>query len=229
METLNQFIGLQTSISKTNNNIIIKRWYYYKENEFNILEYHYSEYIDKNKTYKNEKYYNTHDSYTETILSIDEWLETNLTHLIQSNDNYKQALNTIDYIQKHLGNYKYINYKYVWYIPKVIKLTVDLYCNKVILYYKDTETILCDKKLKSFIQKNKKTILYAQNKLKEQNNNKIIQKKQIEINEKEQQKLLETPNVVKKIKPTYFYIKKSLKERYEIQACKPLPVTHSWE
>jgi hypothetical protein len=234
MDTLNQFVHSHVTFKRKNNNVTIKRWYYYKEEILSTLEYHYSEYIDEkhNKLYKNETYYNINNQLTETITPIEKWLEIHIQYLINSNEYYKISLNTIEYIKKHIGNYNtYLPYKCFWYIPKILKLTIDLYSNQVILYYKNTETILCDKKLKSFIQKNKKTILYAQDKLKEYSNNKITQQKlqRKETYEKEQDTLLENQTIQKEIKPIYFYIKKSLKERYEIQACKPLPVIHPWD
>jgi len=238
METLHQIVCSHTNFERHNNTITIKKWYYYKEKVLHILEYHCSEYKDEkhNKLYKNEHYYNTNNELTEMIISIDTWLETHLQYLIHSNNNYNIALNTVEYIKTQLGDYNtYLPYKCVWNIPKVVTLSVYLYSNRVVLYYKNTETILCDKKLKSFIQKNKKTLLHAQDKVKEQSKLKLqekeLQEKELQQKELQQKELQEKENVIirKELKPTYFYIKKSLKERYHIQACKPLPTTYPWE
>jgi len=216
-------------------NIIVKSWIYYKDNSICKLEYHNNTFNDikNNKIFETERYYNITHEFTESIQSIDDWLDNNKCYFIDANDNYKKSIITIEWIKTHLGNYTKITpYKCIWYIHNVMTLTVHLYKNEIVLNYKNNNTILNDKKLTSFIEKNKNTILYAQNKIKQQSIQKIqtTQQHNLNINNITNINLNNSATIATvKTKPVNFYIKRSLKERYEIQACKPLPVTYPWD
>jgi hypothetical protein len=178
-------------------------------------------------------------STTNRIRKIDEWLTDNYQYIKNSDDNYIKSLEIIEYLKSELGEYNYaLIYEVGWAIKGFYKLYIDLYSGKITLDYKGKATILSEQKLKTFVQKNKKGIFQA----KENNHKKYIQS----LNERREKERLEhLANETKKLiiqesahdatrkvgshnKCTSFIIKRRLKERYETQACKPLPVKYPW-
>lgn len=248
---------LQHSISNLNNrsNILyIYIWRFYDSNNvLQNLEYKHAIYnintlnkisrirediqhITKKYSVSSSEYKSIH----HPINDIDNWLIDNFKYLEKSNDNYIKSHAIITYITSELGEYNYaLTYEVGWSVKDIYKLYIDLYSSKIILDYKGKETQLSEQKLKTFIQKNKKIILQA----KENQYKKYIQrvaenreKERLEqlTKDLEEQRLISiadcdaTRKVGSRHKCESFIIKRSLKERYETQACKPLPVKYPW-
>ena len=186
-------------------------------------------------------------SINEQINDIEDWLINNLEYLTKSHDNCMKSYDIIKYITSELGEYNYaLTYEVGWSIKDVYKLYIDLYSTKILLNYKEKESQLSEQTLKKFIEKNKKVILQA----KENQHKKYIQridetreKKLLEqlTKDTEELRLIETSecdptrkacNATRKVgsrnKCESFIIKRTLKECYETQSCKPLPVKYPW-
>jgi hypothetical protein len=249
--------SLKYSVAKYNNrcNILTRyTWKFYDSNNIlKTLEYqHLIYYIDTlNKQSRiSENIQHVTERYTislvdkkniqYSIYNIDEWLINNFEYLKKSNNDYMKSLDIIKYITIELGEYNFaLTYEVGWSIKDVYKLYIDLYSAKIVVNYKGKETELSEQKLKTFIQKNKKVIIKA----KENDHTKYIQrlneareKEHLEDLAKETEKLniiqSSEHDAIRKV-GTYnrcesFIIKRTLKERYETQACKPLPVTYPW-
>lgn len=249
---------LQHSVAKFDNrcNILTKyTWKFYdSDNILKILEYQYSIYyvntlnkqtrIREDIQHVTERYSLSSfekKSINEEIYDIDEWLTNNLEYLKKSNDDYLKSLDIIKYITSELGEYNYaLTYEVGWTIKDVYKLYIDLYSSNILLNYKGKDTQLSEQKLKTFIQKNKKVIIKA----KENDHKKYIQrlnetreKNRLDDLAKETEKLniiqSSEHDATRKVgslnKCESFVIKRSLKERYETQACKPFSVQYPWE
>jgi hypothetical protein len=249
--------SLQCSISNSSNrsNILTRyTWKFYdSDNILKTLEYQHSIYyintlnkqsrVRENIEHITERYTISlfdKKNIQDSIYNIDEWLINNFEYLKKSNDDYMKSLDIIKYITSELGEYNYaLTYEIGWSIKDVYKLYIDLYSAKIVLNYKGKETELSEQKLKTFIQKNKKVIIKA----KENEHKKYIQrvterreKERLEqiTKDAEQLHLIETleHDATRKVgshnKCESFIIKRTLKERYETQACKPLPVKYPW-
>jgi hypothetical protein len=249
--------SLQCSVSKSDNrsNILTRYiWKFYDSNNvLKNLEYQHSIYyintlnkktrVREDIEHITEKYTlssNDKKSIYEQINNIDEWLTNNLEYLTKSHDNCMKSFQIIEYLKLELGDYDFATtYEVGWSIKDFYKLYIDLYSTNITLNYKNKETKLSEQKLKTFIQKNKKLIIQA----KENQEKKYIHR----INEtKEQERLKKlTEETEKLVIDKYqhdatrkvgtrkissgFSIHRTLKERYETQACKPFPVKYPWE
>jgi hypothetical protein len=246
--------SLQYSVAKYDNrcNILTRyTWKYYDSNNIlKTLEYqHLIYYIDTlNKQSRiRENIQHVTERYTislvdkkniqESIYNIDEWLINNFEYLKKSNNDYMKSLDIIKYITSELGEYNSsLTYEVGWSIKDVYKLYIDLYSAKIVVNYKGKETELSEQKLKTFIQKNKKVIIKA----KENDHTKYIQRlneareKEDLAKETEKLSIIQSSeyDVTRKVgshnRCESFIIKRTLKERYETQACKPLSVTYPW-
>lgn len=245
--------SLHYLLSKSDNrsNILTRyTWTFYDSNNIlNSLQYQHSIYyintlnkktmIRENTQHISERYILSsfeQKSINEQINDIDEWLTNNFEYLKKSNDNFMKSFDIIKYITSELGEYNYaFTYEVGWSIKDVYKLYIDLYSTKIVVNYKGKDAQLSEQKLKTFIQKNKSVIIKA----KENDHKKYIQRRN-EAREKqrldqltkdtEQLHLTSTlaQDITHKDKCESFYIKKSLKERYKIQACKPLSIEYPW-
>lgn len=169
------------------------------------------------------------ESTHEQIRDINEWVVHNYKYLKESHDNYMQSNDIIKYIKGELGDYNYaLTYEIGWSVKDIYKLCIDLYSNKIVLNYKGKNINLSDKKVKTFIQKNRELMMQA----KEIDYKKYI-KQCDEIKQKKYLEQLGKANIVGEVLPRNkyesFIIKRTLKERYEGQACKPLPFKYPWE
>lgn len=175
---------------------------------------------------------------SQKINDIDNWLKDNFKYIKKSYDNCMKSFEIIDYIKMELGDYNYATtYEIGWSIKDFYKLSIDLYSIKIILNYKGKETQLTEQKLKTFIQKNKKAIIQA----KENDYKKYLQRKKEAMEQRQLQQITErtenltlqanydaTRKVNYKGNSSGFYIPRTLKQRYEAQACKPFPEKYPW-
>lgn len=182
-------------------------------------------------------------THNEFIKDINHWLKDNFKYIKKSYDNCMKSLELLKFITSELGEYNYATtYEYGWSIKDFYKLYIDLYSTKIILNYKGKETQLTEQKLKTFIQKNKKLILQTkENEHKKyiQRQNEYMEKERIEKITAETERLniskieydaTRKVNYGRKNNDAHysFALKRSLKERYEAQACKPFPEKYPW-
>lgn len=232
-----------------------KSWKYYDETgQLMNLEYDYSVYnISRyvRDTMRKEDVQQIHEKFitssmntrqqSEYIKDINEWLNVNFHILKTSYDNCMKSFEIIDFLKSELGEYNYCTtYEVGWAIKDFYKLYIDLYSTKITLNYKGKETVLSEEKLKTFIKKNKKLINQAkENEHKKylERLNKSREEERIKKLEEETEKLSITKNstydATKKVgynsKSSSFSVPRTLKERYEAQACKPFPEKYPWE
>jgi hypothetical protein len=252
LNSLRYSVSHSYSRSSFNNRKIWK--YYDEDNQLKNLEYEYTVYnisaINKKTTRKEdtqqitEKYsvsYFDIKKHYEYIEDIDKWIESKFHLLKKSYDNFMKSIEIIDFITKELGEYNYATtYEVGWSVKDFYKLYIDLYSTTITLKYKNKETVLSETKLKTFIQKNKKLI----NQAKENEHKKYLQRlseqkeqtrieKLTEETEKLQLKETSGHDATRKVgssnRHTSFSITRTLKERYETQACKPFPQKFPWE
>lgn len=255
MEQLKQ-LYYSTDISNSRSNSSIRHiWKFYDENNLlrNLESRHCVHRINTlNKTtMRREEVDHVIDGFylsfqdtqqTDYIKNIDAWLQNNMKYIKKSYDNCMKSLEIINYIKSELGEYNYaLTYEVGWSIKDFYKLYIDLYSTKITLNYKGKETQLSEQKLKTFIQKNKKLIFQA----KENDYKKYLQRK-TEIMEQERVKKLAEKTEELSLSADYdatrkvnygskknltnsFSIPRTLKQRYEAQACKPFPETYPWK
>ena len=228
---------------------ITKNWYFYKNDILYHLSYHEYQYtildrVSKQNIISTSKKFYVHvandKSCYEKIDDIEKWVTENKTLLESANKSYEKSMEITEYINNEIGAFTFGSLiERGWYIPKLLKLTIDLYNSKIVLNHKNKDTILTEKKLKTFIQKNKTNILQVQeNQRKEHKLRMEISKEQFQLKklkeEEENKNTISlkahdaTRKVGSKVICTSFSIHRSLKERYETQACKPLPVKYPW-
>jgi hypothetical protein len=239
-----------------NRNSSFKRyWKFYDENNrLKNLEYNYNIYnisFLNSKTMIKEDIQKISESFfisfqdiklTEKINNIDDWLKDNFKYIQNSYNNCMKSFEIIEYLKLQLGNYDFATtYAVGWSIKHFYTLYIDLYNTNITLNYKNKETKLSEQTLKTFIEKNKKLIIQA----KENHKKKYIQHKNEIKNQEHIKKITETETeklVIDKTKcdvtrrvgmhkkiSSGFSIPRTLKERYETQACKPFQVKYPWE
>jgi hypothetical protein len=254
MERLDSlYYSVSTSHSRSSSNKR-KIWKYYDTNgKLMNLEYDYSVYnvsMYVKNTMKKEDVQQTHEKFTissmdtrnqsELIKDINVWLNTNFDLLKTSYDNCMKSFEIIDFLKNELGDYNYCTtYEVGWSVKDFYKLYIDLYSKKITLNYKGKETILSEEKLKIFIKKNKKLI----NQAKENEHKKYLERLEKSREEERIKKLSEETDklsidksmydATKKVgynsKSSSFSVPRTLKQRYEAQACKPFPEKYPWE
>lgn len=222
-----------------------KRWVYYNNNDdLCVLSNDKNEFMIKGKLIKTDAYFIkfVDKRVTERIYMNE--IKDELEYIKKSQDLYNKSNEIIKHI-KHISkeickNYALTTFEAVWLIKNndknYLKITVDMY--KFIIKLtnydsKDTEIIISPKKLKTFLNLNKSKILQVI-----KDNNKLHKVKMEKNKRNEFEKLLQqkkekelelitshdaTRKVGSRVKNPQIYIIKSLKERYEIQACKPFP------
>lgn len=255
MDKLNS-LYYSTSKSNSRSSLALRKiWKFYdKDNVFKNLEYIHSTYnvsslnkdtmIKEEKEYVMEKYLitcNDNIRQSETIKDINEWLDSNYDILKKSYDNCMKSFEIIKYLTSELGEYNYATtYEIGWGVKDFYKLYIDLYSTKITLNYKNKETILTEQKLKTFIQKNKKLLCQA----KENEHKKYLQRLKERREQERIEKLREQTeklqlnqdghnhDATKKVgytnKQNSFAVPRTLKQRYEAQACKPFPEKYPW-
>jgi hypothetical protein len=177
---------------------------------------------------------------SESIKDINVWLDTNFHLLKKSYDNCMKSFEIIEFLKGELGDYNYCTtYEVGWSVKDFYKLYIDLYSTTITLNYKGKETVLSEEKLNTFIKKNKKLI----NQAKENEHKKYLARVEKAREEERIKKLSEETEILsidksmydatKKVgynsKSSSFSIPRTLKERYEAQACKPFPEKYPWE
>lgn len=228
-----------------------KSWLYYKNNQLMKLNYTRSEMdimVRNPITMIREIQHQVHDKFFEFcfdkgydvyIKDINMWLQENLNFIIDSNQIYNKNMDIVKYITSEIGEYQFAStYEMGWNAPNLLKLTINLYNGEMTLNYKNKDIQLNEEKLKLFIQKNKETIFKAR----EREHQKHMKKVQ-QMREEEKMKQLEEetrllniskPDIdaTKKVgynsKSSGIFIPRTLKQRYEAQACKPFPVKYPW-
>ncbi len=252
---LTQLDSYRHSSSTSNNKsgVSIKKiWIYYQNSKMMKLTYfHKSMNIlsinkcsgireDTNMVYHNMYYENIEDKYQQEIVDMNTWLNDNLQFIIDSNKTADKMNQVIQLITQELGEYNFASmYDVGWSIPSIFKLTVEIYTGNIILNYKNKDTKLTDKKIKLFLQKNKDNILNAKQKEHQKYLNKLEATREEERIRKLEEKTVmlkiieddthdSTKRVGFKSHSTSLFIKKSLKQRYESQACKPFPEKYPW-
>lgn len=251
LESLYYSVSVSHSRSSFNKK---KTWKYYDKNgKLTNLEYDYSVYnisMYVKDTIRKREVQQTHEKFStysmdsrkqaEYIKDIDAWLKVNFHLLKTSYDNCMKSFEIIKFLKSELSDYNYCTtYEVGWSVKDFYKLYIDLYSTKITLNYKGKETVLSEEKLKIFIKKNKKLI----NQAKENEHKKYLERLQKTREEERIKKLEEeteklsidksTYDATKKVgynsKSSSFSIPRTLKERYEAQACKPLPEKYPWE
>jgi len=209
MEQLLKFTHSQSTQQKC----FTKQWELSIDNVVHVLKYEESHLEEKTSSF-----YLKSICSNIIIYNIDEWVNKNIIHLEKSENNYQKCLKLVEYINEHIGdNTSKSVLEVEWNIPEYLRLSIKFYETVtpnnepyILLNYKQKDIFLSEYKLKKFIDNNKKTIQKKNNKQKE------------------------TP-LIKPLSPlikkydTNMFIKRTLKERYESQACKPLPEKHAWE
>lgn len=162
---------------------------------------------------------------TSTVIyNIEEWVAENIIHLEKSENNYKKCIKLTDYINEHIGDKTQCTLSEVeWSIPGYLRLSIKFYDTVtpnnepyILLVYKEKEVFLSEYKLKKFINNNKKTII--------QKKAYHLKKKGEELLTKEKPTILKTPLVNR----YNLFIKRTIRQRYESQACKPFIENHTW-
>jgi hypothetical protein len=247
MDQLLQYQHSHTNQSSRSKKSFIKQWVFTKDNIINILIYQDTSFdikqaFTKDYSIHNKLFYiKVQKTYT-CIYDIEDWVNKNIIYIENSEKNYNKCYELVSLISENIGENTFKTYFEIgWYIPNLLKLTIQLYdTNKIIqLNYKNKNTILSVEKAQVFIQKNKKVILKMQEKNKKEHESKMQEtiKKQKEkqlLDKIELQKILDAPShdATKKVGYTKngsnFFIKKSLRDRYLVQACKPLPEKYEW-
>lgn len=218
-----------------NSNRTTKYWNYHNKNgELTRLEY-------VHLKYNNKEFTTIHKiniiKFSSDIIDSDDLIKEEIIFINRSNEKYNMINKLILSIEKEIGSHTFkFSDEIGWNIRNFLKITMNMYNGSIILNYKNKHITLNEDKLKLFIQKNKKLILKAKE---------IVDKKQIEEIEERQQETQETQktqetkksieekqiekrNSLKKFS-LMFSIKKTLKERYSIQSCKPFPEKYEWE
>jgi hypothetical protein len=241
--------------SANNDKKVLYSWVYYNKNDdLCVLTNEKSEFMIKDrmnnslKLIKNDAYFIkfVDKHITERIYYIKDELE----YIKKSQDLYNKSNEMIKHISKEIcKNYSLTIFDTVWLIKNndknYLKISIDMYkfIIKLTNYQSefDTEIIISPKKLKTFLNLNKSRILQVikdnnkLHKVKMAKNKKNSFEKQLqELQEKKENshELIISHDATRKVgsrfKNQKIYIKKSLKERYETQACKPFPEKYLW-
>jgi len=234
--------------------ILLYSWVYYnKNNVLCILTNEKGKFMVKHKSEDKlveiDSYFiKLVDKHKTERIYINE-IKDELEYIKISQDLYNKSSNIIKYISSEIKDcyYGLTIFEAVWLIKNndknYLKITIDLYKFIIKLTnYQDefhTEIIISSKQLKTFLNANKSKILQViknnnkLHKVKIEKNKKNDYKKQLEEIKQNQLNAIThhdaTRKVGSKVKNPQIYIKKSLKERYEIQACKPFPEKYPWD
>lgn len=244
-----QLFELNHSVSN-NGKIVLYSWVYYnKDDDLCILTNEKGKFTVKSKSKLIEI-----DTYF--IKLVDKRIcdriydiKDELKYIKNSQDLYNKSNEIIKYISSEINDFNYglTTFEAIWLIKNnnknYLKITIDLYkfIIKLTNYQDefDTEIIITSKNLKTFLNLNKSKILQVI-----KNNNKLhkvrMEKNKRNDYEKHLQEIKQnqlnaitphdaTRKVGSRVKEPQIYIKKSLKERYEIQAQKPFPTKYPWD
>lgn len=223
---------------------VIYSWIFYNKNKelYNLTTTKY-----KNKHENNIFYYRQVDE--KFYIKCDEqWLIDNLKYIYISNKKKNESFELINTICNYINYTTGTIFNYTWYIPNFFKITIDLYSGKIILtkINEIKELKLTKEKLLTFLKNNKikiKQHLEKEQEIKKQEKLRYELEKLQELKKKEELKKEElkkeklknnnlsdsTKKVGSRNKNTSFYIKRSLKERYETQTCKLFVNNFLWE
>lgn len=210
--------------------------------DFNMNNSIYTLMYNKYETCDNFYFKNVNEKMYTHIYNIDEWLNEHLIFIQNSVNNYIKCIELVEYINTYTSATLKTCYKIEWYIPSYLKLTMhfyeknepyillESYKNKVKQGSKPKQAVDCEgtvvlseEKLKIFLQKNKK-------KMQEKNSKKLVSKpNSLSSHLKDEKKPVKDSTLHHNtMVDGNFYIKKTLKERYLVQACKPLPEKYPW-
>lgn len=239
--------------SAYNRKVVLYSWVYYNKNDDScILTNEKGEFMIKDKIFEIDSFHiKLVDKHiTERIYMND--IKDELECIKKSQDSYNKSNEIIKYISKEIcKNYGLSTFEAIWLIKNndknYLKITVDMYkfIIKLTNYQSEFENIIGKeiiinpKKLKIFLNLNKSKILQVIKdnnkvyKVKMEKNKRIDFEKRLQERKEKELELITshdaTRKVGSKVKDNNIYIKKSLKERYEIQACKPFPEKYSWD
>lgn len=211
-------------------NRITKLWYYYKENDFICLKY--EEFIYDNK--KTNDFYIKYIDKKHGFSSVKFIIEDEIKYIENSNFSFNKTEELKLFIENEIGASTFSSvYDIGWCIKDFLKITINKYNYTITCNYKNKDVILTEKKLRLFIDKNKTSIIKAMEIIKKKYKLKLEKSKELEDLQK-----LESLNLNIKINKLtkenlkelckVFSIKKTFKERYEIQSCKPFPEKYEW-
>ena len=227
------------------NNCIISSWIYYnKKNKLCTLSNEKADFNIKNKLVNFDRYYLKFID-IKKIITINE-IENEIKLIKQSNLSFNKSNELITYISNEIGPYNGLNtFETTWFFrncklkSNYLKIMIDKYkfTIKIFDYTTNKEFLVTPKNLKIFLTLNKTKILTII-----RNNNKIYKVKmekqiyekkikQLEIDDKLPPKINQdaTRKVGSRVLSSNIYINRSLKERYETQACKPFPTNFKWD
>jgi len=237
--------------SAYNGKVVLYSWVYYNKNDDLCILTNEKGKFTMNNSLKlidiDSFYIKFVDKHVTERVYINE-IKDELEYIKKSQDLYNKSNEIIKYLSKEIcKNYGLTTFEVVWLIKNndknYLKITFDMYkfIIKLTNYQSefDTEIITSPKKLKTFLNLNKSKILQVI-----KDNNKLHKVKMDKNERNEFEKLLQqrkekelelitshdaTRKVGSIVKNPQIYIIKSLKERYEIQACKPFPEKYSWD
>lgn len=232
------------------NNCIISSWVYYnKENKLCTLSNEKADFYIKNKLVNIDRYYLKFIDIKKTIIITINEIENEIRLIKQSNVSFNKSNELITYISNEIGSYNGLNtFETIWFFrdcklkSNYLKIIIDKYkfTVKIFDYTTNKEFLVTPKNIKVFLKLNKTKILtiirnnkkiykVKMEKLEKQKYEKKI--KQLEINDKLPPKINQhaTRKVGSRVLSSNIYINRSLKERYETQACKPFPTNFKWE
>lgn len=239
---------IEKQLFELNHSFANKHWVYYnKNNDLCVLTNQKGEFMIKDsmnnslKLIKNDTYFIKFVDKRVTDRIYMNEIKNELEYIKKSQDLYNKSNEIIKHISKEIcKNYSLTTFEAVWLIKNndknYLKITVDMY--KFIIKLtnydsKDTEIIISPKKLKTFLNLNKSKILQVikdnnkLHKVKMEKNKRIEFEKLLQQKKEKELELITSHDATRKVgsrvKNQQIYIKKSLKERYEIQACKPFP------
>jgi hypothetical protein len=234
-----------------------KSWMFKKENKIYILSYTFgSLYISHSDKSKNgyiniDEWYikNTELRYSERIFNINDWIKDHIKYVQEYTETHKNINNLVTTLsQTILGPLSFQNMTTSgWTIRDyektlVLQITIDNFdVNNIQVNFKNKTKNFKPEQLIKFIKTNSKLIEKEKLAIKQQYDairlKQEMQKLQISKNETELPaiNMLRTYGVqseemiARRLKNSYkFHIPRSLKERYETQACKPLPSKEEW-
>lgn len=216
-------------INKSKSNGVV--WYYTigKDKQLFCLEYVSGKY-----------YHKPIGGHFSKICDINDWSVLNDVHLKNNQTHYEKSVLLKNYITERIGQSTFqTTFEVGWDVPGLFKLIIQYdNSNSISLTHKSNPPKkLSVKQTQQFIEKNKETIIKAQYKIKMQkqskNSNKTSEKtpqiQETQNRETKRNTLDSTARVGRETKGKLLFIERSLKERYETQACKPFVKKYEWD
>lgn len=212
-------------------NRVTRLWYYYNKNdEFICLKYEEFKYNDKSKT---ENFYIKYIDTKSKFIKVDFNIIDEINYISISDSNYNKTSKIIASVENEIGVHNFSDtYDIGWNIKDFLIITINKYNLNITLNYKGKVIVLTEDKFNLFIKKNKIAILKAIKTLNIQYEMKLknySDSQELKVTEKVTEKVvLKTSKSDFKKMCEIFSIKKTQKQRYQIQSCKPFPEIHEW-